>query len=218
LKRNPKIYYVPGMISLIILPLWAYFYLNPFNKIERCKEIVLCSKYDPNACGTIRFDTTFLSRPKTKRNYLTIKLTGNKPEDKIKLDFYRLRIRELLNENDSINGVHLLFLDSVKYSIFIKALDIIEEEGMVYYIVFENNLWCFYMKVEKATFDRIKKRREERKESMKAENIKINIDNSTFKDRLNDVVKVWPIFIGLILLSFFSIRRMIRTNDKTIDK
>jgi hypothetical protein len=120
MKKHRRIYYVPGMISIILLPVMCYYYLAPFKKDERVLEIVFANKYEPQYKNTIRFDTRFLFDPQYKRNYIDIKLNGNKKDDKIKLEFFQLKIREMMKENDTINGLHLLFVDSVKYWAFVE--------------------------------------------------------------------------------------------------
>jgi hypothetical protein len=209
MKVHRKIYYVPGMITLLVLPILCYYYLLPFKKEERALEIVFAAKYYPHDRFTIRFDTSFLSKPRYKRNYLDITLNGNETEDKIKLDFFRLRIREMISTKDTRNGVHLIFGDSTKYGTFVESFNICKKEGLLRYAPYDNNLWTFQMDEDKDEVERIKKRRKEIEDQNRLDLINSKADKLTFGDKLSAALKVWPIFLILIILSFFSLRKVI---------
>jgi hypothetical protein len=208
MKVHRKIYYVPGMISLIVLPILCYYYLLPFKKDERVLEIVFAAKYNPAYKHSLRFDTSFLSNPQTKRNYLDIRLNGNEKEDKIKLDFFRLRVREMIKSNDTVNGTHLLFVDSAKYGTFVQSLNICKKEGLMRYAPFENNLWVLQINDDKATIERVNQRRKEIEEENREELLNRKIASWTWIDWLNSIKKTWPIYLIVIGLSYISINKM----------
>ena len=66
-----KIYYVPGMISLILLPVLCIWYLERNKVEERCILVYSCSRYLPenHEKNILCFDTTVLSQPRMKRLY-----------------------------------------------------------------------------------------------------------------------------------------------------
>jgi hypothetical protein len=210
MKVRRKIYYVPGMITLIVLPILCYYYLLPFKKDERILEVIFAAKYRPEFKNypVARFDTSFLSNPRTKRNYLDIRLNGDEKEDKIKLDFFRLRIREMIKSNDTVNGTHLLFVDSAKYGTFVQALNICKKEGLMRYAPFENDLWVLQINYDKATIERVKQRRKEIEEKNREELLNRKITGWTWIDWLNSIKKTWPIYLILIGLSYISINKM----------
>lgn len=211
MKGRRKLYYVPGMISLILLPILCYNYLRQFKKDERCKEVVFCSRYSPQYKGMMRFDTSFLSRPKTKRAWQIVELNGIETEDDSKLAMFRLRVREMIKQKDSIHGIHLLFLENAKYGSFIKSLDICEQEGLLIYAAFENNLWALYLNWDEESLKKIKKRKKERLAENNAEIMeRKNRDASNSSIGLNDILKVWPVLAILVLLSFVSLRKVVR--------
>ena len=78
MKRR-KIYYVPGMISLICLPVLCIWYLNEHKNFLRVLEISYAAKYIPNHDykNQIRFDTTSLSLPENKRKYYDVTIYNN---------------------------------------------------------------------------------------------------------------------------------------------
>ncbi|HSC53755.1 MAG TPA: hypothetical protein VLC98_09050 [Phnomibacter sp.] len=139
-----KIYYVPGIISLIILP----FLFTHFAE----KEI------KSNSVGVMRIFLADTNLPKKfpevfrdfkiefppKRNYTDIDFTGNEKSDKIKLDYAQIKIREILSANDSVNGVHFKFSDSSKYWAFVKSIDVLRTEGAKTYMPLDNDLWFYH--------------------------------------------------------------------------
>jgi hypothetical protein len=75
------------------------------------------------------------------RDYLTFELTGDTKTDKIKLDYARLRIREIEQTEDQIHGVNFHFGDSAKYGSLVKALDILFSENALTSIHAERDIW-----------------------------------------------------------------------------
>ena len=65
------------------------------------------------------FNQTLLE---TKIDFMEITLTGNPMEDEIKLDFAALETRRILKENDSVNGIKIVFNDSAKYNSLVLSL------------------------------------------------------------------------------------------------
>jgi len=221
-KVRRRLYYVPGMISLLALPIVCYFYLKPFIRDERSLEIIVMANYKPekvpiyNQFGIpvspLRYDSTVLSLPGIRRRYSKILLNGNEDADQMKLDTFRIQIRKMKKENDSINGVHLIFGDSTTYGVFIQAINICNQEEIMRYAIYRNNLWVSHVKQSKEYLERQKKRKEERKKRNKEEMLsKIVVSEYSFKDRMTSAIKIWPIFAILFVLSFLSIRKVVRS-------
>jgi len=217
--KSHKIYYVPGMISLILLPILCVLYLNEHKNIERCLGIQLAVKYHPHKSECfVPFDTSALSAPQNKRNFTEIRLCGNEVEDKIKLDSFNSGVLKAIRDNDTINGFHITFGDNVKYSNYIRAFDICQLDSLLpTYLPFENNLWYFHSQF-------IKKNKEEliirQKKITKSRliNEELNYNNLHFTERNKNALKLWPFFLILILFSIISIRYIrnnyIKTNHK----
>ena len=133
------------MISLIVLPIICYLYLIPYTKQERSLEIAFCQNYNPNRqYEHVRFDTTLLSIPENRRVYQTITLNGIQKEDNIRLAYFRLLIRELYHNHDTITGVHLIYGDSITYGTYIESFNICKQESILIYAPYRNNLWVYY--------------------------------------------------------------------------
>jgi hypothetical protein len=204
MQKRPKIFYVPGMITLLLLPILCYFYLRPYIKHERVLEITFAQKYDSTSKYHY-FDTAILFKKEFKRKYQTIKLNGN--NDKQKLDTFRFLIRNMVQSKDTVFGVHLIFIENAKYGSFVQSINILRQESVYNYAPFENQLWALYIPLDSNRIEKVKKRRIEEAAESKEILKQRNIDKTTFIERIKWVLKVWPIFIILLILAIITIKR-----------
>jgi hypothetical protein len=137
-------YYVPGIISLAILPLLFIYYAS---KEIRARTLTVMPIY---LFDTVRIKKypelyrNFNGGFHPKRNYIDIILVGNNQTNEIKLDFAQLRIREILAQNDSSNGVHFEFGDSSEYWTFVKACNMMKIEGAKTFMAFDHSIWFYH--------------------------------------------------------------------------
>jgi hypothetical protein len=207
MKKIKRIYYIPGLISLIGLPIFCCIYFSHNYKQERLLEVRFAAKYDKNRSEAYSiFDTTFLSQPLSRREYTDITLNGNKNDDEIKINIFRRRAREIVWNRDTVHGVHIIFGDGSKYESFVMVLNNFLIDSIPTYAPFENHIWVLYQKGSEIRYrERIKKRNE----LIKKEN-----DNWTMKsdlsfiDKLAYFKRLWPVPIVLVLLIIFSIKRL----------
>jgi len=191
---------------MIFLPVICYVYLLPYlHKNERILDVTFADKYQKpdERQGLKRFDTTFLSDPRLKRKYRIIELTGYL--DIPKLDTFQLLVHNMIKTEDTINGVHLIFGEHAKYGTFVQSINILKEESSHAYAPYENHLWTLYMPIDKERLDRINRRKIEQDSLNQAELLERSIDKETFSDKLNAASKVWPVFIGILILSAVSV-------------
>ena len=222
MKRH-KIYYVPGMISLIFLPILCVWYLNEHKNVLRNREIIVCNKYIPKIKNEkfYRFDTSLLSSPNFRRRYIELKI--NKSTNLLNtLKLIEDNTKKIVKSNDTINGIHIILDDSVSYQAFISILDIFpkyskfitttevnkafREHKDLYspqYLIFQNHFWFYnlkYPKLENEVWEC---------------NLKcINVDyKPTFKQEIIEWIenqkilfKLWPFFLVFIAFSIISIR------------
>jgi len=215
MSKLQKLYYVPGIISLIVLPIIYYYYFLPIiKKEERIIQVEFLSSVKNSHNypeSSMKNDTTLLSLPRLRRNYLDIQIGGNETQNKLKLDLFRFKIREIINNRDTANGVHLKFLENCKYGAFVESLNICEEEGAIRMALFENNLWVLNFKNDKSYMlerRKIKKDQNERRnarETQKNKSITLNLS-----DWFNLIKINWMIFIAFLVLSYLSINKTIK--------
>lgn len=83
-----------------------------------------------------------------RRNYTTINLDGNQENNRIKLAFSMVRIREIIQRNDGIAGMHFHFSDSSTYGNFISVLNMLAVEEARRYIADGSEIWYFHQPEE----------------------------------------------------------------------
>lgn len=74
-------------------------------------------------------------------NYIDITLTGNDKDDKVKLAYTQLQVRQLIASKDTTLGIHIHFSDSSKYWTVIEAFDLCRIENVKAYALYENDFW-----------------------------------------------------------------------------
>jgi hypothetical protein len=142
--KRKKIYYVPGIISLTLIPI-AFCW---FAEVEIRQSTI-------RTIPIVWADTAFMNKEDVVfssfnghfppiRNYTDIVITGNQLDDETKLAFAQIRIREILNAGDSVNGLHFIFGDNAKYGSFVGAVDKLRVEGAKTYMPMDNHLWFYH--------------------------------------------------------------------------
>lgn len=149
MKRR-KIYYVPGMISLIFLPILCVWYLNEHKNVERCFEVSYAQEYNKEA-ENHRFDTSMLSLPEYKRQYIEVFISNSNVKNKSAFAIVQRKLNQILKNKDKHSGIHIIFSDNSKYESYIKAIDIIENSFKKHsafhtYCPYTNNIWVLYIK------------------------------------------------------------------------
>ena len=213
MKRR-KIYYVPGMISLIFLPILCVWYLNEKKNVIRCIEVMYARKYNPNDVTPLKYDTTFLSQSGEKRQYQNFYLTGNAVSDSMQIILYKSNAKQIIKDNDTINGIHINFGDKINYNQYVSTLDFFYKIRKPYnsstlfynynnnFLLFENQLWFSNHKFQKPG-------------KLKWE-CKIQCINIEFKPSFTQIIvdwienqkillKLWPFFLIFITFSIISI-------------
>jgi len=204
--RRRKIYYVPGMISLIFLPILCVWYLNEHKNVERCIEVSYAEKYDKFSHNH-KFDTTALSRPEYKRSYIDIYVSNDDKENQKSLVYLKNKLNLIIKTKNKKLGLHILFSDNCKYNSYIQSINIIEEcfkKNFAFhtYCPYQNNIWVLYLLQEN---------------TVKPKVYPLNLEGDivfgrTIKDEINDfifknsnTIKIWPFFVIFILFSIISI-------------
>ena len=78
-----------------------------------------------------------------KRDYITIKITGDKEWDTAQMQKAQDAVRDISAANDTIKGVHFYFDKHSKYNEFVEALNILQVEKPQDFILIDNHLWVF---------------------------------------------------------------------------
>jgi hypothetical protein len=140
-KPHKKLYYTSGLISLLLLPILCVLYLQK-TKVFEPEYVIELNMWTPDMSdGWIRGGYNYYIHP--QRNYINIDLTGNEKEDRTKLDFVQLQMRDLLKKKDTVSGIHIVFDNQSKYWALIETLNICLKEKARTYVLVGNEFWFF---------------------------------------------------------------------------
>lgn len=127
IRKHKRIFYRPGMISLVFIPLLClcYFYKNDSFKVYCGINYSLPSN-----------DDKFFQEIKSKygyprhRNYREFSFNDSDELEKNKLLKLQFSLRELIKINDTINGIKIHFGEKTNYAVFISVIDILYIEDV----------------------------------------------------------------------------------------
>lgn len=143
IRDRRKIFYPAGLISLVLFPALCIWHLNNqglFKKIGAIDAAYFNHDENYEYSNSKSFKKIIASR-----NYLDIEFTGNKNDDKILLQFAKIKIKWLINSKDTVNGIHFKFTEKAKYWNFVEAIDICQIKNQ-YPIMDGNSIWISYHK------------------------------------------------------------------------
>jgi hypothetical protein len=140
-KPHKKLYYTSGLISLLLLPILCVLYLQK-TKVFEPEYVIGLNMWTPEQAKNWREQgRNFDIHP--QRNYVNIDLTGNEKEDKTKLDFIQLQMRDLLKNKDTVSGIHIVFGNQSKYLTLVETLNICLKEKARTYVLVGNDFWFY---------------------------------------------------------------------------
>ena len=147
---RPLLIYYPGMISLILIPYLISYLAIRYIELPQERIMELNMPLNNTTLTGYSFDQ---AATETKIDFLEIKLTGNAMEDKIKLDFVALETRRIITENDSVQGLKIIFNDTAKYNSLIRILNIMDTEVAGYYVYWDQIFWFYHIPVYPPKFE-----------------------------------------------------------------
>ncbi|MBI1766992.1 MAG: hypothetical protein HYR67_01300 [Bacteroidetes bacterium] len=148
-KRSKKIYYVPGMISLIMLLPFVYKFLSDKNLFRQLHsmEMTWTSKRSLQIDSISHPEFYSIMYPKgifkriLKRKYFLVELNGDDNKDSQKLRLAEQRIKDLISSPDTTIGIHFKFTPQTKYRSFIQTLNILLKNNAKTYWTHEDDIW-----------------------------------------------------------------------------
>lgn len=138
-KNSARLYYVPGLISLIFIPILCLIVINQRKKnlYDHCLEIVVCDK-----------DTTHCFKNKPPERFYQIRyLTGDEKSDTETIHEIDNTSKKYFQNSNTSYALKVVFKDSAKYNSFIKLIDICKKNKVIYEI-FNNEFIIFFDFVE----------------------------------------------------------------------
>ncbi|QBZ99164.1 hypothetical protein [Flavobacterium sangjuense] len=144
--KHRKLFYVPGMISLLLIPvlcMW-FLYSRDYLKVYTAVNVALSD-------GFYKFNSSNPSKPikiYPKRKIENFILNGDEVNNEIQLSNARKRIKQLFAENDSINAVKIILGKKTKYKFFVDILDALAQDYVPTYVVNDNYFFVVYFPPE----------------------------------------------------------------------
>ncbi|KUJ61815.1 hypothetical protein AR687_11400 [Flavobacteriaceae bacterium CRH] len=131
-EKRKKIFYVPGMISLVFIPLFCFYH---FYKVDAFKVYGSIGLGMPNQGDFVKY------KVETLRKYKVYKFKGNEFDDKKTLNQMTFYLRKLISDKDTVNGVKLQYNTKTSYDVFIRTLDILAIENAPTWGIFGNDVY-----------------------------------------------------------------------------
>lgn len=202
-KNHKRIFYRPGMISLVLIPLLclSYFYKNDVFKVYGALNI-----------GLIPDKETFeIYNVSTLRKYRVFNFNGSESTEKQKLNELKFFLRKLVAEKDTINGIKTHFGPKTNFDIFVNVFDILETEKAPTFAPYKDDIYIIASS-NNAKKTNVKKvwicgtidatrRNTIRLQELEKEKSNIIFINSFFK-------QLWMLFLGyfgIVLLNIFAL-------------
>ncbi len=145
-SKHKKIFYPPGIISAVLLPIAFYFFAK--REIEKSTVTAIPFFYFDTTRTQYQNYKSFYGGILPTRNYINIVFNGNVHDDQIKLEFAQITIREIITGSDTINALHFLFTDNSRYETVIGLLDKLRMEDAKYYLLYNKDIWFFHRQLE----------------------------------------------------------------------
>lgn len=131
-EKRRRIFYVPGMISLIFIPLFCFYH---FYKIDAFKVEKSMNIYIP-LDSIVEKQLSQHTRVYKEFSFNNSEITESK-----KLHNLQYVLRKLYRENDTINGVKIHLGNKMNYEVYIRILDILTIEKIYTYVQYKNDFF-----------------------------------------------------------------------------
>lgn len=202
-----KIFYLPGLISLLLLPLLGGLYLqNEFQK--RNYRTIEINWWHPSWKENYR-NQNYYYEIYPNRNYTTISLSQENLEKEKQLLEFRKQLKKLVSTKDTFDGLHIKFNKKSSFGDLVAVINILLKEKAKMYVLKDYDVWVFNFipkEIKNTTFtfekpcggtrDMICQVFPMAQES----NFLNGIISPEFNQELNPILKVWPVFILLLVI------------------
>jgi hypothetical protein len=136
MKKRKKIYYVPGIISLIFLPI--LFLIQNNHEIKKTRQ------YAIEYITPFEWDDYNYEIP-AKRNYINVKLEGDTKNDSLHFLFIKNFAETIEQSKDTVIGLKIIFGSNIKYGTLISTLNCLLKAKIKTYIPIEDTLFVYYI-------------------------------------------------------------------------
>ncbi|MFW0738912.1 hypothetical protein [Flavobacterium sp. T12S277] len=205
-EKRKKIFYVPGMISLILIPLFCFYH---FYKVDAFKVYGVSDIY-------LVPDKEEFEKYKIKdlRKYKDFIFNGDKTQE-LKLQELRYFVRDLVKKYDTLNGAKIHFGSKTDYNTFVNVIDILKVEKVPTWAPYRDDICVlasakpkpkskkdrrFFCGTARYSIENTSRIEEESKRNV------LDVFQASF------LKQQWGIFIGYLGLVFLNIFTLVKFN------
>ncbi|TPG37829.1 hypothetical protein [Flavobacterium pectinovorum] len=134
-EKRKKIFYVPGMISLVFIPLFCFYHFYKTDAFKVYRSVDLSFPDSIQKKGFLAI----------KRNYQLFYLNRSEDSEKKELNELQLALRKIKQKNDTINGIQIHLGNKMQYEVYVRVLDILAIEQMPFFIQNDNDFLVLIM-------------------------------------------------------------------------
>lgn len=203
-EKRKKIFYVPGLISLVFIPVLCYYHFYKVDafKVYSSLDIFLV----PNKEEFEKYNV------KDLRKYKDFVFNGEKTQEP-KLQELRFFVRDLVRKYDTINGAKIHFGLKTDYNTFVNVIDILATEKVPTWAPFKDDIYVLASGKPKQKQDRrffcdTGAYSEKNTLRMEEENRKKEL--SIFQ--VSFLRQQWIIFLGYLVIVFLNIFALVKFN------
>lgn len=196
-EKRKKIFYVPGMISLVFIPLiFLVYFSNYFFPITNGLEINFKNQ-----------ESFITNKIKGLREYKVFTFNQSMDCNKNSLNKLRFSLRKMKNSFDTVNGIRVHLGEKLSYEVFVEIIDMLYTENISTWMLYNNDIWVFILppfKNEVLIKEKITKYcgcvYVEEWEKEKKEEEDRGVIDSYKKNWI-----VFPAYLGIVLINIFSL-------------
>jgi hypothetical protein len=133
-EKRKRIFYVPGMISLVFIPLFCFYH---FYKVDAFEVYSSLEFSVPDKNDFKKYKVGDL------RKYRLFCFEDKKSLEKQQLKELRYFVRDLVKRYDNVNGAKIHFGSNTDYDTFVDVINIMTEEKMPFWALFSDNMYAF---------------------------------------------------------------------------
>lgn len=141
--KRPKLFYTPGLISLLVIPVLFYIY-QPAIKTQTVVKILVPMEDDPGQSPYFsRYTRSSVIASLKRKKINTVNLDSNHSLNERKLEFIAQEALKLKFYNDTTQVIKVRYSDETTYNEFVQLVNIMYRDGHKRYSLLDNEFYIF---------------------------------------------------------------------------
>lgn len=137
--KRPKLFYIPGMLSLLVVPVLFYRYQADIGKTLTVLRLFVPS--DDNSPDQYKFSRYALKAELKGKKINTVYLNGNRVLNAKKLDFIAYESLKLMYYHDTSQVMHVKFTQETMYGEFVQLVNIMHRDDHKRYVWLDDDFY-----------------------------------------------------------------------------